>query len=437
MYTPKTGTILVVTTLAACTFCEEEEVSICGLIGGVPVRPLESADRSLVFEDPGAMIAYHGIGCALSDRPGQEEVIKIEDSIDLPPYAGSATIFLDGWDVRYRSSDHHVAAFGTAISGIRFEERTLKWLAAGAVSDENFDDGYEWCYSYTVIGWNPTAISLAVDHKDGCDDTDVSETNFFEARNKETNTAHQGEDTTTALSSFPTFVHTPSLASGKAIVIAPRGFGVGWLNRSVAGSCTDHHLLQTSYDFDHSELFVQNGKRYKKGTNTDTAAVPVPPNPPNGSQVDPNFVSWETSSVFKDNARRRDYAFGEIVSALGGNDVGVIQPPFSVLPVSAVSGCVSGPGPDIRKEEFVIKDIPYTYAVPLLTGWDLEYDCDDQHVKAMGVRIDEWDYDRSTGTLHYVLASRLRDKNGSPDFITRHKVSVLGIKPLVRRDTPS
>ena len=58
----------------------------------------------------------------------------------------------------------------------------------------------------------------------------------------------------------------------------------------------------------------------------------APSLPTSASHVDSGFVSWETSTILKDNDDRRDQAFGEVVSGLAGTDVGVVQPPFSDLP---------------------------------------------------------------------------------------------------------
>jgi hypothetical protein len=188
---------------------------------------------------------------------------------------------------------------------------------------------------------------------------------------------------------------------------------------------------------DHSEIFVENATKYKKAGTVVAPVPPPPPLPPNSSRVGSGFASWETSAIFKDEDTRRRYAFGELVSGLGGNDVGVIQPPFSILPKKVQSGCGSVTGKGFKTEAFEIDNIPYEYAVPMLTGWELAYLCSDENVLEAGIRIDKWDYDRSIGKLRYTLSSFLRDDDSSPDFFNSHKVTVLGIKPVVRGKTPS
>lgn len=46
------------------------------------------------------------------------------------------------------------------------------------------------------------------------------------------------------------------------------------------------------------------------------------------------------------------------------------------------------------------------------------YLCDDEHVKEIGIWIDEWGYDKNTRTLRYKLSSILTDKDDIPDTTT-------------------
>jgi hypothetical protein len=425
--------VLITAHLVSCSFCGTSERSICYLAADIPVKELTDSGQNTVFEEPGTIVAYHGFGCAESNKSGTEDVIKVEGSQDLPPYATGATVFLNGWRLRYLNKDHHVAGLGTLISHIRLEGRSLRWQAGGVLSDKNFDDGYNWCYYYTVIAWNSANINLTVDHGDGCDLVDQTEANFFSTDNSG-DPAHYIQGPTTALSSFPTFLKNPDFASSKTIAILPRGFGFDWDN------CHDHHLLQTAYNLDHSEAFIENTKKYKKGAYNEMTPLPVPTPAPETSvgQVDSGYASWETYAIYKDDDGRRDYQFGEMVSGMAGSDVGVIQPPFSVLPYEDGDStfgepCVSEKQ-GVETEEFVVEHVPYEHAIPMLTGWELNYpSCGDQHVTEVGVWIDEIQYDKApgalTGTLHYKLSSVLRDKNGDPGYWFSNNVNILGLKP--------
>jgi len=155
----------------------------------------------------------------------------------------------------------------------------------------------------------------------------------------------------------------------------------------------------------------------------------TPSLPSTASRVNSGFVSWETSAIFKDNYGRRDYGFGEMVSGLGGNDVGIIQPPFSTVPEEVACDGSVGPAGVVRTEEFVIENVPFEFAIPMLTGWELGYLCDDEHVKEIGIWIDEWGYDKNTRTLRYKLSSILTDKDDYPGHYYSHKVTILGLRP--------
>jgi hypothetical protein len=418
----------VTTLLVSCGFCVSSELDLCSLLGNLPVNELTDSDNgtnSPIFDD-GTIFVYHGFGCAEPKivNSGEQRSLQVEQSLVLPTYAGDATVFLNGWNLKYLNGDHHVAGLGNLIGNIRLEGKTLKWNAAGLISDRNSDDSYNWCYHYTVLAWNPAKIDLAVDHNDGCNDKDQGEANFFNAGNS---------GATTALSSFFSFLQNPSFNLGKPVAILPRGFGYEW-----GGCAVDHHVLQVGYNLDHSETFIEGGKQYQK-KNEDITPLPIP-SPPSSttSRVDSDFLSWDTYAIFKDDDSRRDYHFGEMVSGLVGNDLGVIQPPFSILPdeeIGMVGACIESGLEGIQTQEFIVENVPYEYALPMLTGWKASYGCmGDQHVAEVGASIDEFHYDKtpgsSVGTLRYKLTFTLHDKDNSPNFDFNHKVTILGLKPL-------
>jgi hypothetical protein len=411
--------------LTSCSPCVTY-TQMCDLIGGTPDSVATDSGRSVALEDPGTVIVYHGFSCAESDQRGTEDVLKLEDSIDLPRYASNATVFLNGWRTNYLHSDHHLGGVGTMISNIRIENRTLKWQAAGILSDENFDDAYKWCYFYTAVAWNAGRLSLVAEDRDGsCEPRDPIDANFFITENK---------GTTTALSSFGSFLFNPGFATGKTVAILPRGFGYRWSEECEA----DHHLLQLAFNLDHGEVFIEKGRKYKKGFLTELTPVPTPQPPPQNTldQVDTGFASWETYAILKDNDLRRDYGFGQMVSGLGGPDVGVIQPPFSILPHEDAEGIFNAcldESVGIKTDDVAVENVPFQYAIPMLTGWNLGYGCDDHHVTEVGAWIDEFSYDKppaaSTGTLHYKVSSSMKDKDGSPGHFSSKKVSILGFRP--------
>lgn len=234
-----------------CGFSVSSSLTICDRIDQAPLKKVTSfSDPNMekVFEDPGTIIVYHGFGCAKSDKSGRQDILKVEQSRDIARYA-NATVFLNGWHLTYHNGNQNVAGLATLIRNIRLEEGTLKWEAVGLLSDDNFDNPYDWCYYFTVVAWNPTKIDLLVDHKDGdCASHNPSDVNFFFAENK---------GTTTALSSFPTILQNTVFEDKKTVTILPRGFGYKW---GYGNSYSDHHLLQIGYNLEHGEIFNEKRK---------------------------------------------------------------------------------------------------------------------------------------------------------------------------------
>jgi hypothetical protein len=127
----------------------------------------------------------------------------------------------------------------------------------------------------------------------------------------------------------------------------------------------------------------------------------------------------------------------DFVTGLGGRDVGVLNFPFTVAPredSGALSGCSSIGDGQIRREEHTIESVPFQFAIPVLSAWDLAYVCDDEHVTEIGAWIPEWQWTPATssggGTLKYVVSSILRDKDGLPTFHSRTQIKILGFRPL-------
>jgi hypothetical protein len=412
---------------AACGVVNPEYVlpDICREFGDTPLTPLSApapndpTNPKVIFETQGQIKAMHGFGSAQLDSG--KRIIKVEQSVVIPAYANQATVFLNGWHLNYLGGDQHVLALGALITKIKLDRRssTLTWTAAGVLRDDDFKEAYNFTYHFTVIAWNDAALSVTVDQGNPdnfCNaDTDLPDKSFV-AINK---------DTTTALSSFSIFSQEPGLPRGKPVAVLPRGFAYFWWGG-------DHHMLQLGYNLDHSEIFAEQGKLYNNNpdhvrTAGDLMSGKLAPLPTPASLVDSGFVSWNTYSIFKDNDSRRDYVFSELISTVGGNDVGIVQPPFAILPKEGVGGDFLPGG--VIQEHVVIENVPFEYAVPVLTGWELSYLTDDQHVKEVGISIDDWSF--IGDTLSYRLSSILRDDDFTPPHSARHKVTILGIRPTV------
>lgn len=422
------STLIAALSNVSCSFCTQTEGEICSLLADHQSKEVIASNHSVIFEEPGTVIAIHGFACAESRNQDIQDYIQVDQSFDLPVYVTNATVLLNGWRFEYLNTDHKVASFGTVIKNISLERNTLKWRALGVLSDRNFDDPYHWCYHFTIIGWNQTNFNMVVDHNDGkCDSITAEEANFFAAVNKYT---------TTALASFPTFLQNPLFSTVRKTGVFPRGFGFRW------NSCIDYSILQIAYNLGCSENYVQNKDKYyeinyKKLINKD-----IKPFTDSASHVNRQFISWQSSAIMKDNEGRREFEFGEVVSGLGGDDIGIIEEPFSILPIEDHGEpCYGSSGTD--SIEHVVKEIPFQYVIPVLSGWDMGYGepisgCNAEHIKAAGIWIDNWKYNSPgdpAGTLRYKISSHFKDRNGDPASYRRHKITILGIRAVNRDPT--
>ena len=281
----------------------------------------------------------------------------------------------------------------------------------GVLEDRKHDDGYNFCYHYTVIAWNEAKINLAVDHDENC----------------------TGGRSTYNMYPIAGYLQNSVFKKRVTVGVVPRGFFFALANHD-----QDHHLLQLSYNIIGSERVLQNKvyNNYPESTNT---------LPQNSSRYDSaGVLSWSTQVIFKDNDERWEpffgdngYYFGEMVTGIGGEDLGVIHPPFLAMPLDddgLVGGAVFGGSHLVVTKEFTITNIPYENAVPILSGWDLHYGPidGDHHVRKIGIWISDWSYSKpfraSRGTLKYTLSTILTDDSQNLSA-ANHRVTVLGIKP--------
>jgi hypothetical protein len=427
--------MLVTVFIEGCSFTPGR-ASICYQYQGISLTPLTSGSSHTVFETPGTIIAIQGSGTATFAAGSSAGAIKTQQMLNVPSYASQALVFLNGWKLDYIGGDRHVLALGAAITEIHLDPKlhTLTWDALGLIRDNDGKAGFNFAYQFTVIAWNPANLNAFVDQGSinsqtlNCSQTSELPDNYFYAANS---------GTSTALSCFFTFLQNSSFPASQPVAVLPRGFGFVW-------NGSDHNLFQMAYNMDHSEILVDGRKYQKQGSQV---AAPLP-NPP-ASHVDTGFVSWSPYAIFEDNDSRRAYTFAELVSGLAGSDVAVIHPPYSVLPDAADAGlwgtgifssCGEVGGPNTITENHVIENIPYQFAVPMLTGWNLEYLCSDKHVEHVGVQIDDWSYQPPAngigGILRYTISSTLADDNSNRAHIITDRVTVLGLKGLVSNVVP-
>jgi hypothetical protein len=222
----------------------------------------------------------------------------------------------------------------------------------------------------------------------------------------------------TALLDIPGEFTVPQEKSEPRAVL-PRGFGLGW-----TGEGNDHHVLQVSFDL---------------GT------------PPLGGPpvTNGNTITWTSQTILKDNDTMHKYIGSELVTILSGESVEMWQP-RSVLHLQGMdwveeptqlilkpvepSGVCLGNGQEERLESYAVERVPYDYAIPVLTGWNMQYQCTDHEVERIGVYLVEFEYvkdpNATTGTLHYTIFSTMRDDSDNGHYGPKYKVSVLGLNEL-------
>jgi hypothetical protein len=376
------------------------------LISAEPELNLWEIHTIPTLDDPeGGISVKHGQCCLASDSAPIED----DESVDIPPWANSATVFLNGWYAKYLFGAQPVGELKIWIQdveikkGIGGKPDTLNWKAIGRLADNNYDNPYKFCYYYTVIFWDDLKIEA----------TSYGYNNI--------NSIHKNSGDDMPLLILPSYLkNLPGTlwqeGVGKKTAILPRGFEFN----EGGGYCSS--LLQIAYNIDHTENILEN-KPY--GT----------------SWIGSNFVSWDTQAVLKDSDDVLDYAFTDYVTALTGEGIDIIQPPFTISPQLSYYGWGTGSiGEGYREiqteEPHIIEDVPFTYAIPVLAGWDLKYfDKKDHDILEMGVWIDDFEYifdsARRSYSLKYKISYLLRDESKTehqPGFVLDHKVNILGIK---------
>ena len=102
----------------------------------------------------------------------------------------------------------------------------------------------------------------------------------------------------------------------------------------------------------------------------------------------------------KDNPLRREHAFSEVDLTLGGSDLTLIQPPFSILPIDHGGGTLAG---GASSEDVVIDNVSLPTQFPCLPA-EINFTTDDK-LKEIGISIDDWSFTASpTGgscTINY------------------------------------
>jgi hypothetical protein len=363
-----------------------------------------SGARWRVIDDPRLKVD-HGYTCAGAPRAASKLYIgsRLIDSATLPT-GFDATVMLNGWHLEYAGDDNQVVGLGAIIFNISRDGNELLWEAGGVLSDRRGNDEYRWCYEYTVVAWakpsRPPIGGLPKAHIDmNAIHSDATGKLVFVDRKIDSNHFK------TKSAKFKTAGAPPR---GKLLA----GFGISFAK-------DDHNLLQFGLDLGESTI-----KRKK--------------------------IKWTTDVILKDNSDR-SYAVGELATILTGESVevwkpdavlleeghpdapGYLQNDLQLSPADDSNAC-SNTDETSHAYKFKVEGVPFTWAVPMLTGWEVGVFCSDEQVKKIGAWIEDFDWVRnpgdSTGTLTYEVRTILENKDADRGIFNGMQVEVLGINWL-------
>lgn len=395
--------------LVACASKTQEKKPVDSAAGSKIVTPFEQlslkTSGKTVLEDVGKFILIEGSKCM--QRENGAEAATILQWVEMPGYVDNGTVVLNGWDLRYLQSEREVNSMRADITHSKLVKNTgsamLMFEVQGKLDDQNRKDAYEFCVFYSAFGYHSAWFDATVESDyNGIDASILQNKNQGAVATLE-NTGNKG-----------------TLKGNDTIAIMPRGFDFQfddifecewrfppckWTDRA------DYRLLQAAYSL------------------SQTGTSPNPDGSPH----------WVAQTIFKDNAIRT-HRVKTRTALIRGSSV-KLRPDFLALnPRSANTGdCRKNSDGIVRTQTFRINDLPYDYAVPMLTGWDLSYECGNQQVQRAGIWIHDIRFDPGSSTMEYKVSSILRDQDGAPSFNAAHRITVLGLNrilPPTQRSAP-
>lgn len=339
--------------------------------------------------------------------------INVYLNYKVPIRLNQATVILNGWNLAFTGGSSEIQYVGAAVGNIQLERNLLTWNAVGNLKNEDDTREIEGKFYYTIILWNNVKVKLISEEgniHDLCTFSQSGGNSFYSTDNTNMSTALASKITTLRLHDFP-------FRGIKAMI--PRGFLMNYRDYELFDG-SDFNLAQLSYNLSHV-------------SNTSGWLEPW-------RMVDSAHVSWKSEFIMKDDDNRKDITMYESVSTIAGSDLGFIQPAYSILPSEDpgwFTGCVPADNGQ-QSAMYSIRNIPYQYAVPLLSGWNLEFTCGDEEIKSIGVYIENWTYELELNSplgkkMTYSLITNIDDGSGEVAAFANHKVSVLGIIDITNR----
>jgi hypothetical protein len=349
-----------------------------------------------VFEDEGKFILIEGSKCMQRDKGS--EAATVLQWIEMPSYVDSGTVVLNGWDLRYLNRDREVHAIRVDITHSKLVKNAgsafLVFEAQGKLEDQNREEAYEFCVFYTGFGYRSVWFDATIEG-----DYNGIETSLLQ-------TKRQG-----AVATLENTGSKGTLKANDAIAIIPRGFDFQFDDTFECelrfppckwGDRADYDLLQVAYSLS------QTG-----------ASLSADGSP-----------HWVTQTIFKDNDIRT-HRIKTRAALIRGSSVKLRADFLALNPrIGKTSACRKNTDGIVRTQTFRINDLPFDYAVPMLTGWDLSNECEEQQVQRAGIWIHDIRFDPNAHSMEYKVSSILRDQDGAPSFNAAHRITVLGLNRL-------
>lgn len=394
---------------SACASKTQEKKPIEASGGSKIATPFEQLSLKTtgktVFEDEGKFILIEGSQCIQRDNGA--EAATILQWVEMPSYVDGGTVVLNGWDLRYLRSDREVNSMRADITHSKLVKNAgsalLMFEVQGKLDDQNRNDAYEFCVFYTGFGYRSVWFDAVIE-------SDYSGLEAATLQHK-----NQG-----AVATLENTGNKGTLKNNDAIAIIPRGFDFQFDDTFECelrfppckwGDRSDYRLLQAAYSLSQTGASLnQDGSPH-----------------------------WATQTIFKDNDTRT-HRLKTRTALIRGSSV-KLRPDFLALNPRAgkTNTCRKNTDGVVRTQTFRINDLPYDYAIPMLTGWDLSYECENQRVQRAGIWIHDIRFDPNSSSMEYKVSSILRDQDGAPSFNAAHRITVLGLnrmQPPVQRQSP-
>lgn len=345
-------------------------------------------EGNTILEVPDGLFAGEGFLCGNYPRGFSGLATPIDAYV--PGWVNRMSIVHNGFRLTYDNGDHHVKGVGSIIEalgispGNEFEPTRILWGVTGRLEDDEPDEPYESCHSFLLLGWRDEFIDIKRHDQD----------NSFIRGSRVSGSTDTGarvviEDEVRSVDLESDF---PDFEQGDAVALLPRGFSVGF-----AGG--DRHLLQQAF------RLIQHG---------DLASPGEP-------------IRLRAHAILKDNEAQPALEASARIAVIGGTGV-QIEPTSMTISPKLRGGVQCAGGIATRTRRFKKSATGVDLLLPVLTGWELHYPCDDEHIAQLGVWIHDVRWDGERGELQYSVTSTQQDRDARPGHHGRYGISFLGLQ---------